>query len=390
MDPSTIPLTSGNHALSDRAVALMAISWLFTSFAIVTMTFRLYLRQKFFPSIASDDWLMLLALAFHVVFQVFLTMCCVAGLGRPLETMGIQDLIDMTKWAWFTTPGSILASTIARISIAMVFYQVFNGRQWFRWLMISYTSFLVVVGMLNFIFVWVQAKPVQALWDFRVPATYRMEQLPQKVVTCILTITYTLSDIIYTVFPIIFISKLNMNRARKLQLCLLMAGSIITTAVAIGRTTLVFLSLFQKTDVSAAMDSDRTFIYFGVGSLLASIEQCLLVVIGSIPKLQVAKKLSFPKIHSSLNTLLNKLRYGSTAASTSASQPKPTWDDSNLEHKSGSKGAYSSHPDFIPIVQNSHISFSKSSHEMQEHGIQVTEGYSVTYNHTPQQPRSPV
>jgi hypothetical protein len=190
MDPSAIPLTTGDHGVSERAASLMAISWLFTSLAIVTMSFRLYLRQKFFPSIASDDWLMLLALAFHVVFQVFLTKCCIAGLGRPSETMGIQDLIDMTKWAWFTTPGSILASTVARISIAMVFYQVFNRRQWFRWLMISYTSFLVVVGLLNFIFVWVQAKPVEALWDFRIPATYRMEQLPQKVITCILTSTY--------------------------------------------------------------------------------------------------------------------------------------------------------------------------------------------------------
>lgn len=186
-----VPLAPRPEGLSKNAIILMAVSWLFTSFAIVIVILRVYLQQKFRRSIGWDDWIMVLALLCQIIFEVFLTLDCHAGLGHPMATITMVDILNLTKWSWSTTPGSILAGTIARISVAMVFLHVFGNRNWFKHLMISYTALLTVVGALNFIFVWVQAKPIQALWDPRVPAVYRMEQLPQKIITCVLTSTYS-------------------------------------------------------------------------------------------------------------------------------------------------------------------------------------------------------
>lgn len=382
MDATQITTHEG---LSEKGMILMAISWLFTSFAIIIVALRLYLRQKFHRSISLDDWLMVLALIFQILFQIFLTLDCYAGVGWPMATMSPMDIINLTKWSWFTTPGSILASTIARISIAVVFIQVFGNRKWFKHLMISYTVLLTVVGVLNFIFVWVQAKPVQALWDARVPAVYRMDQLPQKIITCILTTIFTLSDLIYTLFPIIFISKLNMTRQRKLELIFFMSGFILTMGIAIGRTAVVFKSLFQKTDV----DVDITFVLFIAGSLLASIEQCLVIIIGSIPKLQVAKKLKFPKFAPTFSTIYNRLRYGkSTAASTS--NTNEGWAYSDLELRPSAKRTDgSSHPSSLAPVQMSQTIIRKGSQDLNYPGIHVTEGYHITHDY-PRQIRSDI
>lgn len=164
----------------------MGVSWFFTAIAIQAVLLRFYLRRKFNQSVGADDWIMLLALTCHIVFQSFLTVASLAGLGRPVTSMTAQEIIDMSKWAWCTTPGSILAGVAARISIAIVLVQIFGMRQWFKWLMISYTGFLTIIGLANFIFVWLQARPIEALWDFRILAVYRMPQLPQKVLTGIL------------------------------------------------------------------------------------------------------------------------------------------------------------------------------------------------------------
>lgn len=188
MPPGYIPPPPVSElGLSDKATVLMVVSWLFTAGTISIIVLRFYLRHKFHGAISLDDWLMAVAMIFQIIFQVFLTLTCASGLGHPLELVSIPDLVNLTKWAWFTTPGSILASTIARISIAICFVQIFGGRKWYKWMMIVFTSWLVIVGLLNFIFVWCQARPVEALWDFRVPATFRMEQLPQKIITCVLT-----------------------------------------------------------------------------------------------------------------------------------------------------------------------------------------------------------
>ncbi|OTA95817.1 hypothetical protein M434DRAFT_378175 [Hypoxylon sp. CO27-5] len=346
-----MPLAPRPEGLSKNAIILIAVSWIFTSFAIVVVTLRVYLQQKFRRSIEWDDWIMVLALLCQIIFEVFLTLDCHAGLGHPIATMTMVDILNLTKWSWSTTPGSILAGTIARISVAMVFLHVFGNRNWFKRLMIYYTALLTVVGALNFIFVWVQAKPVQALWDPRIPACLAV---------------FTLSDFIYTISPIIFISRLNMTHQKKIGLILLMSGFVVTMTIAIGRCVVVYLSLFQTTNPNA----DETFVFFFVGSLLASLEQCLVIIIGSIPKLKVAKKLKFPSLQSSFKGLVNRLRYGQSTAA-SGSYTNTNWEHSDVELYPSSRR---SHKNFnsVPGGHFNKTSIHNISQETYEPGIHVT------------------
>lgn len=172
-----------------------------------------------------------------------------------------------------------------------------------------------------------------------------------------------------------------MARRKKIGLILVMAGSVVTMAAAIGRVILVFWAAGSKTEV----DMDKTFVLFGVTSLLASVEQSLVIVIGSIPKLKIVTKLNFPKasaLNSSLSSFIHKLRYGSQSG-TSTSATSHSWTYSNVELNRTGKSNLAGHPgaQYDSTVQGGYQS-SRTNSRDQESGIRVTEGYSVTYNGT--------
>lgn len=172
---ATEPLGRG---ISPRAQLIMGLTWMFTAFAIVAVGFRFWLRRKFNQRYALDDWVMLGALFFHLLFQIFLSLAASSGMGYPLETITIDEYISLTMWGWCTTAPNILANAIARISIAMVLVQIFGIHRWFKVLMISFTGLLAFMSFSNFLFLFFQASPFPAIWDFRILAQWRLPQRP--------------------------------------------------------------------------------------------------------------------------------------------------------------------------------------------------------------------
>lgn len=66
------------------------------------------------------------------------------------------------------TPG-ILASVIARISIAILLARLFGIRRWFRWYVYTVTALQSFCECLLIIVVWAQCRPVEALWNPSIP-----------------------------------------------------------------------------------------------------------------------------------------------------------------------------------------------------------------------------
>ncbi|RYP79127.1 hypothetical protein DL771_000105 [Monosporascus sp. 5C6A] len=379
-----LPTEPQDRGLSGRARVLLGLTWFFMAFAIQSVSLRLYLTRKFSQSLALDDWIMLLALGCHIVFEIFLTLASVSGLGYPMETMTIQEIVDMSKWAWCTVPGNILANVTSRISIAILLVQIFGVRKWFRWLIIIYTTALTVLGLANFTFVFLQASPFVASWDFRMEADWRLPHLPHNILIFIQLILFSISDFIYAFFPVLFIWRLNMATRKKVGLMFVMAGSFITMAAAIGRAVIVSDTFNVNTEISAqdAMDSDHVFVTFGVGSLLASVEVSLVIILGSLPKLKVATKLGlFKTLSSSFNSMMSKLRPG-TQLSNSRSRSNKGWADSDVELNHSGKRGFPRHPggqhdSSVQAGATNPVADFVSRDQV--NGIRVTEGYAVTY-----------
>ncbi|KID79610.1 uncharacterized protein G6M90_00g017840 [Metarhizium brunneum] len=287
----------------------MALTWTFWTFAILSVYLRLYVGLKCRHRVALDDWVMLLALACHTLFQTFLTLACVTGLGYPVDTMTLEEIIAMSKWQWGTVPVNILANTISRVSIAIMLVQIFGVHKWFRRAIAAVTATLTTFGLVNFIYVFFQTKPFQANWDVRIKPERRLQPFAHYILIFTQCVLFALSDFMYAFFPVILIWSLQLATRKKVGLIFIMTGSFITMMAAIGRVVIVRDTFTVSADRS--LDSDRIFVMFGITSLLASVEGSLVIILGSLPKMKAATKLkSFEAISSSFSSLIGRLRTG--------------------------------------------------------------------------------
>lgn len=104
-------------------------------------------------------------------FQACITVGYTYGLGKRDMNLSFDQLVSILKWMWISSTFSILASTIARISIAVLLIRLFGLHLWLKWFLIVFTAIQSIGGFLIILFVWVQVKPVEGLWNPLLPAT---------------------------------------------------------------------------------------------------------------------------------------------------------------------------------------------------------------------------
>jgi hypothetical protein len=177
----TLPTEPLDRGLSSRAKLIIALAWSFMFFALLATGLRVYVRLKIEKTLALDDWIMFIALVFHILAATFLTLASAVGIGYQMFTMTIDQIIEMTFWAWWTVPCSILSNVIARISITIVLVQIFGVRIWFKRLIITFTSVMSILGLANFVFIFFQVSPLEASWNLRVQPNWRLSTYPHSV-----------------------------------------------------------------------------------------------------------------------------------------------------------------------------------------------------------------
>lgn len=121
-----------------------------------------------------------------------------------------------------------------------------------------------------------------------------------------------MGDIIYVVFPVAFIWKLNMPLRRKIGIVLLMAATAIAFAAALSKAVVVIAALTGKIVMTGP---DFGGLYF----LVSVIEQCLVIMVGCVPSLGPISKLQFPTLNTIGETLASLLTRGTARTSKKGS-----------------------------------------------------------------------
>ena len=152
---------------------MFSVPWILSTLTTLAVGTRFYMQKKQAISLASDDWVMLGALVFQIGHQAILTIACSKGASKSIDpTMPVEDMVEMLRWSYFTQLMSFLVGVVARISITILLVRIFGVRTWYKWFMITFTLFLSVIGLTNIIIIWFMARPVEALWDFRIGTEY--------------------------------------------------------------------------------------------------------------------------------------------------------------------------------------------------------------------------
>lgn len=166
--------------------AMYAVPWLLTAMSIGAASARIYVQRKYSRTVDADDWVMLVAVMFQVVYQAIVTIDITKGVGKSTApTSDDDDFVDLLKWAWISSALACLVSVTARLSIAIFLVRAFGRRPWYKWFMVTFTSIIAILGVVNIVVIWLQTRPVQALWDFRIHVP-RWDPKVQRILSSVL------------------------------------------------------------------------------------------------------------------------------------------------------------------------------------------------------------
>lgn len=185
--------TPGQNDAQERGIGhiIDGVTWPFTTLSIIMVGFRFYVRRRFNNAWTTDDWIMLLALVFNVIYQAFLTTSVSYGYGRPRVTMTADDMASAFFYQHVCITWAQLADVLARVSISIALSRIFGqAKPWFKHFLISFTTLQAIVSTMSVVLSWTERGPVQALWDFRIQGNQRIDFRVQQYVSLISQCTF--------------------------------------------------------------------------------------------------------------------------------------------------------------------------------------------------------
>ncbi|KAK8137612.1 hypothetical protein PG984_003105 [Apiospora sp. TS-2023a] len=306
-----------------RGPLIMELTWTFTTISILALAVRFHVRRKS-RMLWWDDWIMLLALICQVGAQACMTRAYLWGLGKhDLDITVDPQLINIQKWNYITIIPSLLASSVARISAAILLIRLFGSKTWFKWYLIVFTSTMFILVVAAAPVLWTQSKPVEAIWNPFVKTVPRSPLVRRGLLYTIQgTIVYppssgaglltvavfanfaclamlTFSDLTYLLFPTMFVYKLNMPLRGKMGLVILMMLSLVTMTLSLLKTIQI------KVSVASAVDNTQDTQYrTSIIQVWSGVEQSLVITLSCVPTLRTwASTMAADAFHSMRSNL---------------------------------------------------------------------------------------
>lgn len=262
--------------------AILVTAWVLTSLCILTVTARVWDRNRAPKVLGWDDWLILAALVIQIVHTSCVTVACHWGAGKHDEDLAPDQMINILKWFWISTTPSLLVSIVARASAAILLVRIFVHKPWFKRFLIIYTPVQIIVGILAIIFIWLQQSPVESVWNPAVPVVTQRFKTAQQTVSDVAQSLFAFADLAYIICPVFIIWRLNMPLHTKLGLTSVLCLSFITFVGAIMKIT--------------TSETAHTLYSSSVVVLWAALEQTLVIIISCVPSLRHLTQAELPRI----------------------------------------------------------------------------------------------
>ncbi|PHH63635.1 hypothetical protein CDD81_5616 [Ophiocordyceps australis] len=215
-----------------------------------------------------------------VVFSILTTVSIKAGLGKHDRDMTTTQLIGVFKDLWICLPGSVFVCATARVSIAILLARLFAIYTWFKWCCIGVSALQALVSAAFIPLGFLRARPVEALWDFTMRDAWRMDPRVWDYFAIFLQSLWTFCDLVFVLFPVIFIWRLRLPAWQKMSVILVIGLSLVTMAMSILKAvTMTWLSKAPPDSTDLHYNSVLPILY-------GSLEECLVIIMGCIPTLR--------------------------------------------------------------------------------------------------------
>ncbi|KAF2472656.1 uncharacterized protein BDR25DRAFT_160792, partial [Lindgomyces ingoldianus] len=256
--------------------ALSSISWTLLAISIIVVALRFYVRSCIVRRVWWDDWTVLAALSLGIVNTSTVQVAINHGLGR--HASAIEDplqIMTAIKWDYISQPTCIMVPAFGRISLALLLLNFAGNTRFRRWLLWFLIVGQFIINSLTFIFILVQCKPIELLWDKRVEGSC-WDLRFQEDFGYFQGSFNSATDFILAICPAFVIWNLNMKLSEKISLICLMGLGIFAMAASIVKTILL-----------KAVGSSNDYTYTtAIVILWNTIEQYLTIIGASVATLK--------------------------------------------------------------------------------------------------------
>ncbi|KAK1986841.1 hypothetical protein LZ30DRAFT_240947 [Colletotrichum cereale] len=260
--------------IENRGPQLVAVGLTLVIAAFVAIVLRFYTRVFLVKNFGIDDWFMLGAATFFILF----VSCALAGVhygtGRHRVDLSDEDWETAMMYWWYCYLWYCLAMVASKISIGYFLLRI-TVRKVDIWIIYIVMMLTVCTGVVFFFVTLLQCQPISYFWNQR---TQEGHCVPIDVIIA-LTFLYSafsvICDFTFAILPIVLIWKLKMNRKTKLALVPVMAMACIASAAVVVR--MPFVLDFKNPD----------FLYATVDiAIWSTTEQGLSITAGSLATLR--------------------------------------------------------------------------------------------------------
>ncbi|KAF7535411.1 hypothetical protein G7054_g5385 [Neopestalotiopsis clavispora] len=258
----------------DRSPNLMIMDVLFITLATISCLLRCYTRVFVVRAFGIDDWLMLVAVGFYVLYIASGLISAEHGGGRHQDTLSDADLsVAMRNW-WLCYLWYDACMVFARLSIGIFFLRLTVKR------LHRYLMYLVMVSTVLFGLVFLgvaigECTPPAYFWDKTIEGGWCVDTRIIVALMYLYSASSLFSDATYAIFPIFLMKGLQMDRKTKYAVMpILGLGWVASIAVLIRFAYLTTLS-----------SEDFTYDAITI-AILSSAEQGLAITAGNLVTLR--------------------------------------------------------------------------------------------------------
>ncbi|KAL4803035.1 hypothetical protein BDV18DRAFT_146147 [Aspergillus unguis] len=199
----------------DRSAAVRGVAAAFLTLASIAVILRCYVRVRIIKGFGWDDWVMLLAMLFYVMFCGCMIGGSLWGTGKHLsELTPKQRSLAMEYW-FLCDIAYTVSSILAKISVCIFLLRVMLSA-YHRTVLYVATALAVSAAIPFFVLLIIQCSPVSFFWT-------RMEgDIDGKcgrldavsIMLYIFSVTSALFDLTVGLLPILLVQKLQMTRTK--------------------------------------------------------------------------------------------------------------------------------------------------------------------------------
>ncbi|KXJ91809.1 hypothetical protein Micbo1qcDRAFT_57932 [Microdochium bolleyi] len=224
--------------IADRGPELRAVNIFFLTITLVSMALRCYVRIGMVKAFGTDDWLMVLATIFFVIYASFSTVGITYGTGRHRADLPVENYEAGMRCWWFCYLFYALTMITSKVSIGCFLIRLITTKIQ-RWIVYGAMGISVLAGAVFFVVTIFQCSPVSYFWFERQTGTC----IPADVIiglAILYSIFSCISDLTFAILPGFLVWSLKMKLRTKLALVPLLAMGCIASCAVIARFPYLF------------------------------------------------------------------------------------------------------------------------------------------------------